>query len=105
MMANLVFKNLSEPFPVAQVRIFEGGAESILYAITGWRLDERSPLTEAMAVQVEDSGSGAAWLIYGGDAGLRLRPAGSESEWSLSDPEQFGETHLVLGDAEDIIGV
>ena len=36
MSANLVFKNLSEPFRVARVRIFEGGEESRLCEVTGW---------------------------------------------------------------------
>ena len=103
MSANQVFKNLADPFRVAQVRIFEGGAESTLCAITGWTSDPGRPLVEAFAVEVEDSGSGAAWLVYGGDYGLRLKAADADQEWDLTDPTQWGETHLVLADASDLI--
>jgi hypothetical protein len=53
-------------------------------------------------VQVEDSGAGAAYVIYGGDWGIRLKAADSEKDWDASDPDQWGETHLVLADREDI---
>ena len=102
MSANLAFKNLGDAFPVAIVRIFEGEPEGKLYSVTGWQsADEGSP-APAYAVQVEDSGSGAAYLIYGGDWGVRLRPADSDGDWSTSDTDQFGETHLMLADREDI---
>jgi len=33
---------------------------------------------------------------------VRLRPVDSDAPWSLDDPEQSGETHLVLSTIEDI---
>jgi hypothetical protein len=54
-------------------------------------------------VQVEDSSAGAAWLVYGGDWGIRLRPTESFEDWSIDDPDQHGETHLVLSDEDDIM--
>jgi hypothetical protein len=102
MSANLAFKNLSEPFAVARVRLFEGQPEGRVYAITGWQSAADGSPGPVYAVQVEDSGSGAAFLIYGGDWGVRLRPAASEGDWSTEDAEQFGETHLVLADRDDI---
>jgi hypothetical protein len=56
----------------------------------------------AYAVQVEDSSAGAAYLCYGGDWGVRLRPADSDAPWGVDDAQQFGETHLVLSSLEDI---
>jgi len=53
-------------------------------------------------VQVEDSGSGGAVLVYGGDGGVRLAPGGNYVAWSLDDAEQFGETHLVIADIADV---
>jgi hypothetical protein len=50
----------------------------------------------AYAVQVEDSGAGTAWLIYGGNWGLRFRETGQKDEWSLKNPSQWGEPFLVL---------
>ncbi len=103
MSANQVFKNLAEPFRVARVRIYEGEPEGRLYAVTGWSSAGDGATCAAFAVQVEDSGAGAAYVVYGGDRGLRLRPADSKLGWSIDEPDQFGETHLVLADRDDII--
>ena len=100
MTAQLVYKNLTDPKRVTGVRIFEGEPDGVMYAVTGWSSD--GPVA-AYAVSVEDSGSGAAFLVYGGDWGLRLRPAESSGQWDLGAADQFGETHLVLADAEDLI--
>ena len=101
MSAHQVFKNLSEPVRLSMLRLYEGGPEPALYHVTGWS-SSGSPC-DAFAVRVEDSGSGSAFLVYGGDWGIRLRPAGSGGGWDLTDPSQWGETHLILADAEDLI--
>jgi hypothetical protein len=103
MSANLVFKNLAEPFPVTMVRIFEGEPEGRLCGITGWSSAAGGSPVEAHAVQVEDSGSGAAFLVYGGDWGVRMRPAEATDGWDGDNADQWGETHLVLADAADLI--
>ena len=53
--------------------------------------------------RIEDSSEGSAWLVYGGDWGVRLRPAQSFEDWSLGEGDQYGETHLVLADEGDIM--
>ena len=103
MMAQQVYKNLGLPFRVAEVRIFEGDPEGELFAITGWSSAGGGSPVPAYAVHIEDSSAGAAYLVYGADWGVRLRPAASDQTWSLEDPAQFGETHLVLATLEDII--
>jgi len=102
MMASQVYKNLGEPFPVAMVRVYEGEPEGRLHAITGWSSAPGNVVT-AYAVRIEDSSEGAAYLVYGGDWGVRLRPADSEAPWSLDDRAQFGETHLVLAAIDDLV--
>ncbi len=102
MLAQQVYKNLGLPFRVAGVRIFEDHPEGQPFAITGWSSAEGGSPVPAYAVHIEDSSAGAAYLIYGGDWGVRLRPAGSAAPWSLDDPDQLGETHLVLSALEDI---
>jgi len=102
MMAQQVYKNLGVPFRVARVRIFEGDPDGRLFAITGWSSADGGSPVPAFAVQVEDSSAGAAYLVYGGNWGVRLRPAASEAAWNLGDADQFGETHLVLASLEDI---
>ena len=101
MLAQQVYKNLGLPFRVARVRIFEGDPAGQLCDITGWSSADGGTPVAAYAVHIEDSSAGAAYLIYGGDWGLRLRPAGSV-DWSLNDTDQFGETHLVLSSLDDI---
>lgn len=103
MSASQVYKNLGSPFAVKAVRIYEGQPEGTLYDICGWYSLMNGISTLAYAVQVEDSSEGAAYLVYGGDWGLRLRPIDSAGEWSLSDSDQFGETHLVLSELSDLI--
>jgi hypothetical protein len=100
MSANQVYKNLDDPFRVAMVRIFEGAPDGALYAVTGW---SSAGAVNAYAVRVEDSSAGSAYVVYGGDWGIRLRLAGSDAPWSFDDPDQEGETHLVLADLDDIV--
>jgi hypothetical protein len=44
----------------------------------------------------EDSGEGVILLVYGGDDGIRLKPAGSSEEWDLASQNQWGEPCLML---------
>lgn len=58
---------------------------------------------EATAVVVGDSGSGRVLMIHGGDYGIRLRPASSESQWSLEAGEQMGEPYMLLPISTELI--
>ena len=104
MSANMVYKNLADPVHVSMVRLYEGRPEGTLFAVTGWSSAASGTPRDAFAVQVEDSGAGGAYVVFGGDWGLRLRPADA-AEWSLTSLDQWGETHLVLADVDDIIQV
>jgi hypothetical protein len=54
-----------------------------------------------MACLIEDSGDGACHLVFGGAWGLRLKTGGPD--WNLDDPDQWGETYLLLGgDGSDL---
>jgi hypothetical protein len=102
MMAQQVYKNAGVPFPVSHVRIYEGKPEGRECAVTGWSSNGGGTPAPAYAVRIEDSSEGAAFLVYGGDWGVRLRDSGSNAPWSLSDPDQWGETHLVLSSDQDV---
>jgi hypothetical protein len=102
MTAMQVYKNVGEPFRVSQVAIYEGMPEAMVYEVTGWSSVDGGTPVEAYAVQVEDSSEGSAYLVYGGDWGIRLRPATSDQGWSIDAPDQIGETHLVLASLEDL---
>jgi hypothetical protein len=104
MSANMAFKNLDAAFAVTRVRIFDGAPDGRVYAVTGWSSSGGGTPVPAQAVAVEDSGSGGAFLLYGADWGIRLRPAEpTDAPWSLTDADQWGETHLVLADREDLL--
>jgi hypothetical protein len=102
MMAQQVYKNLGLPYRVTQVRIYEGEPDGAPHDVTGWSSTDGGTPVDAYAVPIEDSSAGAAVLVYGGDWGVRLRPAGSDQPWSIDDADQFGETHLVLASDEDL---
>jgi hypothetical protein len=102
MMAQQVYRNIGVPFPVSHVRLYEGEPEGRLCAVTGWTSAPGGPEAPAYAVHVEDSSAGDAFLVYGGDWGVRLRPAESVAPWSVEDTQQWGETHLVLASEEDL---
>lgn len=103
MSATQVFTTISEPVELSQVRVFDGVEGGRLCRVTGWSSEGAGTPSPAYGVRVTDSGSGSAWLVYGGDWGIRLQPAESAAHWSLDDADQWGETHLVLADAEDLI--
>ena len=95
------FNGLSEARPVRQVRLYHEGAEDgALYDVTGWQA--KGEPTPAMGALVLEAGS-QAYLVYGGDGGLRLQRAGSDAPWDLETPGQWGESHFLISEAEDVI--
>ena len=95
-----VFSALEESRPVRQVRLYEYDQDGALYDVVGWTGD--GPCL-ALGAKVEDSGQGHAYLIYGGQEGLRFRPAGSAKPWGLATADQRGEASLLLSDDADIV--
>ena len=95
-----VFSELEAGREVRQVRLYLAGPEGAPHDVTGW--DEEGPCP-AMGTVVEDSGQGRAYLIHGGSGGLRFRAAGSETSWDVAASGQWGESHLLLSDAADIV--
>ena len=61
--------------------------------LAGWSAAGACAAKSALA---EDSGEGVVLLIYGGDEGLRLQPAGSGDDWDLANSAQWGEACLML---------
>ena len=97
-----VFHDLEPPHPATQVRLERQPGAPEWYALTGWTAEGHP--CPARIQKVDDSGDGTAFLIYGGDAGLRLQPAASREPWGLGHPEQWGEPFLIVSDAQDIRG-
>ena len=55
-----------------------------------------------MVQPVEESGRGAAYVVFGGIWGLRLKKAGVQEDWSLESPDQWGEAYLLLTERHDL---
>ena len=125
-----IFHDVEPPRSVSGVRLERVPGESKWHDVTGWTLAGQP--CPALAQKVDDSGEGVAYLVRGGDAGLRLRPspgtpdallrkakhrgwatgvpravgerpaAGHPQPWSLEDPTQRGEPFLLIADSGDL---
>ena len=95
-----VFHELEGPRAVAQVRVERSAGGARWYEVTGWSPDSRP--VPAWIQKVDDSGDGVAFLLHGGQSGVRLRPAASPRPWHLEDPEQWGTAVMLFADPEDV---
>lgn len=69
--------------------------------VIAWRLNQPSGQAQGCWILLEDKSS--AFLIFGGNGGLRLKASGGEQEgWSLKNPQQWGCSHLVLDGADNV---
>ena len=67
-------------------------------------VDAKGGFGTAYARKINDSGEGIAYLIYGGEWGIRLRPQSLRDEpWDFKNPHQWGEPYKVYGRKEDLI--
>ena len=88
-----MFETLGEPREVHWAVAPNPMGEDVRCRVTGWSSEGPCP---AYGVLVEDSGEGILMLIYGGDEGIRLKPADSLNEWDVNYPSQWGEACLLL---------
>jgi len=95
-----VFHDLAPARRISRVRLARGADEARWCAVTGWTAS--GVPCPAVMQKVDDSGEGVAFLIYGGEAGLRLKPAGLSAPWGLDDAEQWGEPFLLVADLRDV---
>lgn len=91
----LRYKMEDEPRPVRRVRTFDDAGRAIECEVVGWSSEGGGTPVPAMGCTIEDSSSGVAVLIWGGDWGLRLTPIGGG--------EAIAESHLRLA-PEDVVG-
>lgn len=95
-----VFKELGGPRPVKALVVEIGGREKI-YSVTG--VEPGGRWTTAIGIKIADSSEGHAFLIRGGEWGIRLKPEKPDSPWDLGDKDQWGEPFKIYGSQEDII--
>ncbi len=59
---------------------------------------------QATAAKVADSSDGIAYMICGGEWGIRLRPEKFRAQpWDLANKNQWGEPYKIYGKKEDIL--
>jgi len=97
------FKATAPPRPVSRVRLYDRAPAGQWYQVVGWTGQLAQPTCPALAQKIDDSGSGVAYLISGGDCGLRLKPAGDSAPWSLSDRRQWGAPYLIVASPQDLV--
>ena len=99
----MLYEAHADAAPVARVVLDEPGRPPGLYQVTGWSSEGDGTPCPAMYAPVSDSGQAVVHLVFGGDWGIRMKPAESSAEWSLDDPEQFGEPYIMLMDGNAIV--
>ena len=96
-----VFHDVEAARGVSLVSLERLPGQAAWYEVTGWtHAGQPCPV---LARKVDDSGEGLAVLVTGGDAGLRLRPAGSTEAWSMNDPRQWGAPFLLMANEPNTI--
>jgi len=95
-----VFHDLEPARTVRQVRLQRHGGPDRWFDVTGWTVEGHP--CPARLHKVDDSGDGVAFLLSGGDAGLRLRPTLDRAPWAVNAPQQWGEPFLIVADPSDV---
>ena len=80
--------------PAIRVSAVSGGEGP--HEIVGWSSEGGGTPTDVTYAPVTDSGAAVSIIVIGGDFGVRMRPAGGASEWSLDSEDQRGEPYLLL---------
>jgi len=97
------FKELGPARAITQLRVSDRKDEGELCWVTGWCDDGNQPVCPAYAQPVEESGQGLAYLIYGGNWGIRFKPVALNEDWDLSSPNQWGEAFLLIAGPRSIV--
>ena len=96
-----VFKELGVSETIRGILVGEEGKETECDVIG---VEAGGRWISATAVKVADSSDGIAYMICGGDWGIRLRPAKFRHEpWDLGNHHQWGEPYKIYGKKEDIL--
>ena len=97
------FNVLEPPRPVTRVRLHERSSVGEWCDVIGWTDRPEQPTCRAVVQKVDDSGLGVAYLISGGECGVRVKPVHDESDWSLREHGQWGAPYLIVGSTADFL--
>ncbi len=95
------FQELGPSRPIRAIRTLDRGIDAEC-EVMGVEKDGR--FVAAYCQKITDSGAGYAYLISGGEWGIRLRLAVNANEpWDLGNPRQWGEPFKIYGEEKDIV--
>jgi hypothetical protein len=95
-----VYRELGRPREIRGVLAEEKGQDAPLDVIG---VERGGGWVPAQCVKIADSGAGYAYLIFGGEWGIRLKPSWHKAAWDFEDPKQWGEPFKIYGSEKDII--
>lgn len=85
---------------IREIRVFTSTGDAVCDAAA---VGSDGSFGPAMARKINDSGEGPAYLIFGGEWGVRFRrKTDSVRPWSLTDRAQWGEPFKVYGLTDDL---
>ena len=99
----MLYEAHADAVPISRIILDEPGRPPGMYRVTGWSSSDDGAPCAAMYAPVSDSGQAVVHLVFGGDWGIRMKPAESNAEWDIDAPDQFGEPYLMLMDEGAIV--
>lgn len=94
-----MFVESGKPRKIKSIMAYVGG-EDVRCRIAG--VYDGGVFGDAWAVQIDDSGEGTAYLIYGGQWGIRLSRGDADPTWDVADKGQIGEAYRIYASEDDI---
>ena len=80
---------------VKQLNLVPPGSDSAVWCDVA-AVNDPGNFKQAFAQRIDDSSDGTAWLVFGGEWGLRFKPVSPLTAWSLQEKTQWGAPFLVL---------
>lgn len=94
------YAEMEPPKEVAKIRLEKGGKNLDCW-VTG--INEGGSLCPVYSQKVVDSGAAYAYVVYGGEWGIRFQTENPAMHpWDMSNPAQWGEPYLLLGEESDL---
>ncbi|MCL0031848.1 hypothetical protein M1N14_00130 [Dehalococcoidia bacterium] len=99
----MTYQTLGSVREIQKVKVYGlNGLEEFQW-VTGWDSEMEGNPQPAFCVEVSDSGSGNAFLIFGSDWGLRMMHNSLDERWDPNSKNQWGEPWMLIGEPSDIV--
>jgi hypothetical protein len=99
----MTYQTIGTAHEIHKLKVYGLNGLEELQWITGWNSEMNGTPLPAYAVEVFDSGSGNAFLIFGSDWGLRMMHDSLDEKWDSSNNSQWGEPWMLIANLSDIV--